>query len=208
MILKDIVYTIWRELEGGYIPDDTRFTYKNIRTVVVGAIGEAALELSMRLRNADPDDPYPTYYNEYQSEVKYDAKTNNYYAELKGKPITFNGTRSYDVVPAEDSFHLHAIDFLPTTPKEWFSIKKLPRIPSVIHYLIGTKRINFMSTVDEGSFVTISQGFSVPTAGGEEEDLATNIPDELGRTIITNSLVILRDQLRPSDRANDGVPIN
>lgn len=207
MNLKDIIYTLWRELEGGFIPDDTRYTYKNIRVVVLASIGEAALELAMRLRNADPDDPYPTYYSEYEADIKFDSKGNNYYAELQGKPISFNGIRNYDVTPSENSFHLHAIDFLPTTHKEWFALKKLPRIPKVVHYIVGTTRMYFMENLEEGDLITVSQGFSVPTIGGEDEDVTTNIPDEIARKVLADSLIILNQEVRQSDRANDGVPI-
>lgn len=208
MILKDIVYTVWRELEGGYIPDDTRFNYKNIRTVVLGCIGESALDLAMKTRNLNPDDPYPAYYNEYESEVKFDDRSNNHYAEIKGRPFTFNGVRSYDVSFSENSYNAMAVDFVPTSHSEWFNLKRLPRVPNVIHYLSGVNRLNFLADMKEGDSVMISQSFSVPLVGDENEDNKTNIPDEIGRSVITNTLIILRDELRPSDRANDGVPTN
>lgn len=208
MILKDIIYTLWRELEGAYIPDDTRFNYNSIRTVVVACIGESALDLAFKLRNADPDDPYPMYYNQYTSEVKYDSTSKSYYADIKGKSLTFDGNRSFDVVASENSFHKHAIDFLPTNSREWFSLKKLPKVPNVVYYLIGTNRLTFMSDVVQVESVDISQGFSVPTSGNEDEDAGINIPDEIGRSVLINALNILNGGVRQSDRANDGVPLN
>lgn len=208
MVLKDIIYTLWRNLEGGFIPDDTRFTYKSIRTVVLGCIGDAALDLAFKLRNADPDDPYPRYYNEYESEVKFDPQGNCFYSEIKGKSLTFDGNRSFDITLAEDYMHRFAVDLVPTNSREWFLLKKLPPVPKVVYYLIGTNRVIFTADMSEIGSVKISQGFSVPTEGNEDEDVSVIVPDEIGRAVLINALNILNANVRQSDRANDGVPLN
>lgn len=204
--IKDVVFAVWRELEGGFIPDDTRFTYKHIRTIIVSCVGELALDLSMKLRNANPDNPYPEYYNQYDSKIEFDAKTGVNYANIQGKPISFNGVRSFDITDSVDSFHAKSVDYLPTTPQEWFNLKRLPRVPNVIHYMVGTNRVVFMTALVDPGSVTIQQGFSVPTAGDENSDIGVNIPDEMGASVISRSLMLLREELRPTDRANDGVP--
>ena len=208
MNLKDLIYTLWRNLEGGYIPDDTRFNYKSIRTVVISAIGEAALDLAFKLRKADPDDPYPQFYNEYESAVEYDKKGGNFYARIQGRSISLDGVRSFDVRLSEDYMHRLSTEFLPTNSREWFMLKKLPPVPKVIYFLVGTERILFTADMSDVSSVLISQGFSVPLEGDEDTDVFVQVPEEIGRVVQVNALNILNGNLRQSDRANDGVPIS
>lgn len=208
MNLKDLIYTLWRNLEGGYIPDDTRFNYKSIRTVVISAIGEAALDLAFKLRRTDPDDPYPQFYNEYESAVEYDKKGGNFYARIQGKSISLDGVRSFDVRLSEDYMHRLSTEFLPTNSREWFMLKKLPPVPKVIYFLVGTERIVFTADMSDVNSVLISQGFSVPLEGDEDTDVFVQVPEEIGRVVQVNALNILNGNLRQSDRANDGVPIS
>lgn len=208
MNLKDLIYTLWRNLEGGYISDDTRLNYKSIRTVVISAIGEAALDLAFKLRRADPDDPYPQFYNEYESAVEYDKKGGNFYARIQGRPISLDGVRSFDVRLSEDYMHRLSTEFLPTNSREWFMLKKLPPVPKVIYFLIGTERIVFTADMSDVNSVLISQGFSVPLEGDEDTDVFVQVPEEIGRVVQVNALNILNGNLRQSDRANDGVPIS
>lgn len=208
MKLKEIVYNLWRNLEGGYIPDDTRYTYGNIRVAVVSVIGDAATSLAMRLRNAIPDDPYPTYVSEETVEVKYDSVSGVNFVELKSKPLSFNGKRTYDVNPSENSFNMHALDFVPILPQEWFALKKLPRVPKIVYYIVMPGRLNFLEGVNAGDKVSVSQSFSIPTAGDELTDDSAEVPDEIAHEVSIKALTVLREQLKQSDRANDGVPVN
>ena len=208
MNLKNIVYTVWRNLEGGDIPDDTRFNYGSIRTTIVGCVGDASLSLAFRLRNADADSPYPTYINDYESEVKFDPKGNLHYSEIQGRLLSFNGNRSIDLAPSENYLHRLSVDFVPTNSREWFLLKKLPKVPGVVYYMIESKRVAFLGDVAGMDSVRISQSFTIPTIGDESDDENTEIPDEIGRVVMGQALDILNGNLRSSDRANDGVPAN
>lgn len=204
--IKSLTYRVWRILEGGDIPDDSRFRYKEVRDHVRSGIKLALKENYFEHLNAGEsrygDDAMSTIHD---AEISTDPNTGIKYVLDPSDSISVPAsTRTTDIID-ENPFSLYATTFIPVRMEEAFVASLQPNIPcSVMYARMGDRFEFFNDEVEDGKKIKIVKKYSVT----KDDEAELNLPEEYELQIVSQVVQILNPEIRPSDRENNGVPLN
>lgn len=204
--IKDLTYRSWRIIEGGDIPDDSRFRYKEVRDHVRSAIAFALKQNYFEQMNAGEsrygDD---TLAKVYDSTIKTDPDTGIRFVEDPADSISVPASTRTTSIVDPNPYSIHATTYIPVRMEEVFVANLQPNIPCTVMYARMGDRFEFFNDqIEDGKRIKIIRKYSVTK--DDEEDL--NLPSEYELQIVNQVVQTLNPEIRQSDRQNDGVPIN
>lgn len=200
--IKTITYLLWRRIEGGDIPQTSRYTYKELREYAVSGLLESLKanyyeQLNSNEYRYGSDDITTT----TTQQVKVDEVTGLQYVDVPLQTIKVAGNRMLSIT-SNNPVAVTAVRYVPVRREEVFVINLQPPVPCVVpYYREDNKAFFFGAKVDEKS-LKVNQKYTVPT----DDDAELTLPESEG-AIIERALRLLGQQFA-SDRSNDGVPPN
>lgn len=201
--IKDNVYRLWRRISGGNIPDDTPYTYRELRGYVVSEIKDALRTNYLEQRNVEDfkyGDDSISY--SYIANVLTDNTTGLKYVELKGSPISIAGNRFIDI-NSINPVAIPAINYIPVRKEEMFLLKLQNDIPCMTYFYKDNGNAYFFGSKVNESSVLVSERYSI----GDDDEIDLNIPEEIENKAFERAYRLLVP-LAPADRINDGVNNN
>lgn len=196
---------LWRNLEGGDIPDDSRFSEAELEKYIRGGLAQAMKQSFYEQLNVDSyrygDDSISITYT-----VPVLKDTGEYgilpYITLPADSISIPGGRSIDITDA-NPVSRNATTYLPQRVEEVFVGKFQPQVPCVVlYYMEGDKVVFFNGTVGSDE-VRVRQRYAIP----KDKDQELNFPQDFQNVILAEAIRLCNSEIKPQDRANDGVPI-
>lgn len=204
MTTEEIVYAIWRKLEGGFIPDDTRYTYRELRLHVRGALAEALKQDYFAQLNADEfryvGDSISV---RYKAAVSVNPDTGLKTITIPATQINVPSSLRNLSITSLNPVSLFATKFIPVRAEEVFVGQLQPPIPCAVLYYQTGKNIEFYNAEFDDESVMVTQKYALP----KDDKVDLGIPEEA----LPNIIKLVEQQLNPqraSDRDNNGVPIN
>lgn len=204
MNIRTLTYSLWHRLEDGTIPDDSRFTYRELKGYIRSAIASAMKRNFFENLNADDfrygDDSVVTTYTNIP--VFTEPDTGLQYIELPAQTVSIAGGRNIDIHD-RNPLSNWANEFIPIRREEHFVAKLQTPIPCVINFFRKGKKVYFMGNLDS-SVVDVTQSYSLPI--NDEADLA--LPPEYELDIIAQALELVAPKIAQADKENNGVHDN
>lgn len=202
MTIKELTYLLWRHLEGGNIPDDSRFTYRELRAHIKGIVFRYLKANYFEGLNSDEyrygDDGLTTLYT---VKVNYnDPKHGNLpYLVLPAKPMSLPGNRNV-VISEANRISKWSKRFVPVRQEEVFVGSLQPNIPDVIqYYRSGTDMVFYNGPItDKELNVTIK--YSLP----EDDNVDIGVLNDYQHQIIIDAVRLVSGEIKPTDINNDG----
>lgn len=200
--LKELTYRLWRHLEGGNIPDDSRFTYSELIGYIRGGVSAALKTNYFEHLNLDDykygDDGISATYT--VSVVHNDDKHGGLpYATLPAKPISLPGNRGVSISD-KNRVSVWSNVYVPIRQEEVLVGRLQPTIPCVIqYYRTGTDLVFFNNEVKLGE-LSVTVRYGLPQS--DEEELS--MPEEFHNSVLTEAIRICNAEIRPIDNVNDG----
>ena len=94
MNIKTLTYLLWRRVDGGIPTDDSRYTYRELKSYIVAGIASALKSSYFEQRNLEDykygDDSITT---TYKTTIQTDSETGLKYVPLENKTISIAGGR-------------------------------------------------------------------------------------------------------------------
>lgn len=201
--IKTLVYGIWKELDALTPTDDSRYTYRQIKEVVTGAIADALKRDFYEQRNADEFIYGNANYTATYKNIPVQTDTNGLkYVEIPAKTISIPGGRDIDIHPS-NHVSLWAKEFIPVRREEVFLGKLQNNVPCVILYYKEDGKAYFFNGVVDDTSLNVTMYYSIP----EDDEAEINMPEEFKNLIIQTGVQTLAPQIRPADHNNDGTEV-
>lgn len=201
--LREITYRLWRRLEGANIPDDTKYTYRELKGYVTSGYKQALKNSYLEQRNVEDfkygDDSISF---SYTAPLLNDEAKELSYIELRGKPISFAGNRFVDINSANPA-SIFAQDYFPVRKEEVFLIRKQNDIPCMTYFYKEDKKAYFFGKEVKEQEVHVTERYSL----SDDDDSDTGLPEEIENQAFELAYRLLVP-VAPADRANDGVSNN
>jgi len=202
MNIRTTTFALWRHLEGGDIPESSKYTYKELREYVVAAYLESLKANYYEQLNS----------NEYRygasditttttQEVKVDDVTGLQYIDIPLQTIKVAGNRMLSIT-SPNPVSTSAIQYIPVRDEEVFVAKLQPPIPCVVLYYRSDGKAYFFNQKTLDKKVKTNQKYALPT----DDDAELTLPESEGAVL--ERCLRLWGQQYPSDRNLDGVPNN
>lgn len=205
--VRKLVYLLWRHLEGGNVPDDTRYTYRQLREHVRSGVAEAVKaayyeQLNLQEFRYGEDSVVVTFdLPIIHDDSKYGKLP---YATLPVKTIPLPGGRGV-TVGERNRVSSWATQYVPVRQEEVFVGRLQPPVPCVVQfYRAGDDFIFFNGKVDARE-LTFTVKYALP---GEDDDQEINLPEDFVNRLVSIAAQICNGQIRPTDTVNDGAPLN
>lgn len=200
--IKDLVYRLWDRLDGGLATDDSAHTYRELKGYITSGIALALKQNFYESLNAD----------EYRygsdnisititQQVEEDAVTGLKYVDIPFKTINVAGNR-LNSITSPNPVQRGATRYTPQRKEEVFVGSLQPKVPCVVLYYKEDNKFYFYNGDVKDTNVKVTQKYALPT--DDEVDLGL---DEYENQILQQAMSLTM-QVLPSDRSNDGVPIN
>lgn len=203
--LKTLTYRAWRILEGGDIPDDNRFRYKEVRDHVRAAVAYALKQNYFESRNDEDgfkygDDTITTVTDVITQE---DTETGLIYVTVEGDAVSVPAANRMLSIQDPNPYSRWAKTYIPVRSEERFVGQLQPDIPCVILYERNGDRITFYNgLVEAGEKLRLLQKYTITG----DDDAELNLPSEYELQVVDSVTRLLDREIRLSDRQNDGVP--
>ena len=204
--IREITFRAWRILEGGDIPDDSRFRYKEVRDHV-----KSAIKLALKQNYFEQLSAQESRYGDdsisviYDITVKEDSSTGLKYADVPGEGISVPAVNRTINITEKNPHSLWAADYIPVRQEEAFTARLQDDIPCVVLYTIIGKRIEFFNDeVETGKALRLVRKYTVT----DNDDEELSLPGEYELQVVQQTIQMLNPEIRPADRENDGVPRN
>lgn len=202
--IKELSYRIWRRLENGSIPDDSRWTYRELKGYVISGIAKGLKDSYYEQRNIEDfkygDDGITT---SYKTTVNTDSETGLKYATLNNTTISIAGNR-FTSINSINPIGKFAKTYVPIRLEERLIVSKTECVPDVVYFYKDGGKAMFFGDVEPDSQVYVSSRYAIPT----DDDAELQMPEEFENAVIQSALALLMPSLNvPSDRENNGVPI-
>ena len=203
--VREIVYRVWRILEGGNISDDSKRTYRELKGYVISGIADSLKKSYYEQRNIEDfkygDDAITT---SYKTTVATDTDTGLKYAALNNTTISIAGNR-FTAINSVNPVNKFAKVYVPIRLEERLIVSKQECVPNVVYFYKDGAKAMFFGDVEPDLQVYVSSRYALPT----DDDAELQLPEEFESMIIQNALALLMPSLGvKSDRENNGVPIN
>ena len=202
MNIKTLTYLLWRRVDGGIPTDDSRYTYRELKSYIVAGIGSALKNSYFEQRNLEDykygDDSITT---TYKTTIQPDSETGLKYIPLVNKTISVAGGR-FTNISSINPIGKYAKNYVPIRLEERIIVANQPCIPNVVYfYKQDSKAFFYGETPTEGS-VYVSDRYAIPT----DDEAELTLPAEFENNIIQQALQLLLPNQVLSDRQNNGVP--
>lgn len=203
--LKTLTYRAWRILEGGDIPDDSRFRYKEVRDHVRAAVAYALKQNYFESRNDEDgfkygDDTITTVADVTTQE---DTETGLVYITVGGDAVSVPAANRMLSIQEPNPYSRWAKTYIPVRSEERFVGQLQPDIPCVILYERNGDRITFYNgLVEAGEKLRLLQKYTIT----DDDDAELNLPSEYELQVVDSVTRLLDREIRLADRENNGVP--
>lgn len=202
MTVKELVYTLWRRLENGFISDDSSYTYRELRTYIISGVALSLKQSYLEQRNLEDfkygDDSITT---TYKTSVLTDADSGLKYVTLQNETISIAGNR-FTTVSSTNAVNKLSINYIPIRREELLVRKMQPCIPNVVLYYKQEGKLYFYGDKTTETSVFVSDRYAIPKS--DESELT--MPEEFGNQVIEGALRLIVPTRFPADRENNGVP--
>jgi len=205
MTTEEIIYALWRKLEGGFIPDDSKYTYRELRLYARGAIAETLRQDYFNQLNADEyryaGDSIAV---KYKLTVSTDVDSGLKMITLPQTQVNVPaGLRNVNITSL-NPVSLLSTTFIPVRVEEVFVGELQDPIPCVVLYYQEGDQITFYNGDFDDAQVRVSQKYSLPSS--DTADIG--VSEETLPSILTIAQRLLQTGMLPSDKVNDGAPTN
>lgn len=203
MNIKTLTYLLWHRLEGSRIPDDSKYTYRELKSYIVSGIAKALRDSYFEQRNLEDykygDDSITT---TYKTAVQTDSETGLKYVPLTNKTISMAGGR-FTMINSTNPVGKLAKTYVPIRLEERIVVSKQPCVPNVVYFYKEEGKAYFYGEQVTESSVYVSDRYAIPT----DDDAELTLPAEFENNVLQQALQLLLPNQLPSDRQNNGVPI-
>lgn len=200
MTQKELVYTIWRKLEGSNIPDDTRWTYRELLGYVKSGLAFTLKQNYWENRNFEDfkygDDSIAV---SYKATLEADPDKGLPYVEITGSTIGVAGNRMLEI-NSVNPISAYAVDYIPVRYEELFVIKKQPRTPCMTYFYKENGRAYFYGKGSYDTEVMVTEKYSVPS----DDEAELNMPLDFQNQVVEQAYRLIMNAQAPMDRMNDG----
>jgi len=200
--IREIVFRIHRKLDGGFITDDSKYTYRELRGYVVSGIANALKQSYLEQRNLEDfkygDDTITT---SYKTSVLTDAETGLKYVALANTTISIAGGR-FTLINSVNPVGKFARIYAPIRLEERIVVANQPCIPNLTYYYKENDRAYFYGEQTTEAEVYVSDRYAIPS----DDDAELNMPVEFENQVILSALQILAPTQFPQDLQNNGKP--
>lgn len=204
--LRQLTFRLWRLLDGGDISDDSRFKYRELKGYIISGIALGLKQSAFELRN-NTDTVYGS--GQYGKTTIKNVQIDDEgvaYIDLKDRSLAFGGSRNFEL-SSLNPLSRWAKTFVTIRKEEMFLQKMQANIPNIIQSVVeGNRILLFGNAVINGEVdqVRLTQYFIIPDI--EDDDSELMLPPEYENQIVDQSYQLVMREIRPEDRANDGVP--
>lgn len=198
--IREISYRLWRRLEGGFISDDTKWTYRELKGYVVGGIATAMRDSYFAQRNLEDfkyGDDSIAY--SYPATVSTDATKGLQYVSITGKSISIAGNRFLDINSMNPASGL-ATMYIPLRTEEVFINSLQKSLPCITYFYKENNKAYFIGKKVNEPQVLVTEKYSIPA----DDDADLTLPSEVENMAFEAAYRLLVPFI-PADRANDGV---
>jgi hypothetical protein len=198
--IKEIVYRVWRKVDGGNLGDDSRFTYRELKGYVVAGIAQAMRDSYFAQRNLEDfkyGDDSIAY--SYLATVSTDATKGLQYVTVTGKSISIAGNRFLDINSVNPASGV-ATMYIPLRTEEVFINKLQTSLPCINYFYKENNKAYFIGKKVTEAQVLVTEKYSIPA----DDDADLTLPSEVENMAFEAAYRLLVPLL-PADRANDGV---
>jgi len=203
--LRELTYRCLRILEGGDIPDDSRFRYKEVRDHVRSAVAYALKQNYFEGRNDEDGFKYgdDTITTVSELTTEEDSSTGLVYITIAGDAVSVPAASRMLSITDPNPYSKWAKQYIPVRSEERFVGQLQPDIPCVILYERNGDRITFYNNlVEAGQKVRVAHKYTIT----DDDNADLNLPSEYELQIVDSVTRLLDREIRLSDRQNDGVP--
>jgi hypothetical protein len=204
--IKTLTYRVWRILEGGDIPDDSRFRYAEIRDHVRSAIAFALKQNYFESRNDEDGYKYgdDSITQTTGVETLLDDVSGLTYLELSEVSVSIPASNRLLSISEINPYSKTARRFIPVRSEERFLGQLQPDIPCVVLYERNGAKVTFYNDlVEPGEKLRVAQKYTV----SQDDDTELGLPQEYELQVVDSVSRILDREIRMADRANDGTPL-
>lgn len=202
MTIRKLVFALWRKLENGNIPDDSRYSYRELKVYIVSGIANALKTSYFEQRNLEDykygDDSITT---TYKTTIQTDSETGLKYVPLTNKTISVAGGR-FTSINSINPIGKFAKNYVPIRFEEIIIVSNQPCVPNVVYFYKQDSKAFFFGTNPTEATVYVSDRYAIPN----DDDAELTLPAEFENTVLQQALQIIVPAQFPSDRQNNGVP--
>ena len=197
---KDLVYRLWRHLENGAIPDDSKYTFTELKGYV-----RAGLKALMKL----------SYYNDLNGDdtrygsdnisvtttntIALDSVTGLKYITTTNETIIVAGNRQVNIT-SSNPVSRYAVNYIPIRQEEVLVNRLQDQIPCVVLYYREGNRYYLFNGETKEKTVKLTERYAIPT-----DDTAEIVGGEdVANQVIQQALQIIMNGQVPSDKENNG----
>lgn len=199
--VKELTYSVWKILDGREPTDDSRYSYRQIRIIVLSALSDAMKRDWYEQRNTGDtiygNDNYSSTYRDL--EVMTDSENGLKYIEVPARTISIPGGRDVSITDA-NPVSRWSKKYIPVSSTERFSLGLQPSIPCVILYYKQDNKYWFYNGIVNENSLDVTLRYAIP----DNDDVNVNMPEEFHNYVVQTAVQTLNPQLRPVDHNNDG----
>lgn len=203
--LKKLTYRVWRILEGGDIPDDSRFRYDEIKDHIRASVFTALKSNYFEGRNDEDGYKYGNDSVTVDSIVttKHDDSMGIAYIDVEEASIAVPAVNRMLSITDLNPYSRGSKMYIPVRSEERFTGQLQPPIPGTILYeRTGGKVYFYNEIIKAGCEVRLRQKYVVK----DEDDSPLNLPLEYEAQIVDTVTRLLDREIRMRDISNDGSP--
>lgn len=199
--LKELVYRLWRRLDGGQENDDSKFTYRELKGYVKSAIAQSLKANYYETLNTGDEFRYGSDNISVTTTqtVKFDEETGLKYIDVPTETIAVAGNRQTSITSA-NPVSRYATQYIPVRNEEKFVARFQPTIPCVVLYYREGKKLFFYNNEVNDKTVKLNQKYAIP----DDDNAEITMPTDAENGVIVTAMQIMGVVI-PSDRSNDGV---
>ena len=202
MNIKTLTYLLSRRVDGGLITDDSRYTYRELKSYIVAGIASALKNSYFEQRNLEDykygDDSITT---TYKTTIQTDSETGLKYVPLENKTISIAGGR-FTNISSVNPIGKYAKNYVPIRLEERIIVANQPCVPNVVYFYKQDGKAFFYGETPTEYSVYVSDRYAIPT----DDEAELTLPAEFENNIIQQALQLLLPNQVLSDRQNNGVP--
>jgi hypothetical protein len=200
MTVKEIIFALWRKLSNGDIPDDSPYTYNELRIYVRS--GLRTLMEDSYYKDINNDD---TRYGADNisvtttNTINTDATTGLKYITTTNSTVSVGGNRQVSITSA-NPVSRYAVNYIPIRQEEVLVNRLQDQIPCVVLYYREGDRFYFFNGETKDKTVKLTERYAIPSDDEAEIEGGTGIASR----VIAAALQILMSVQVPADKNNDG----
>lgn len=200
--IKEMTYRLWRRLEGSNIPDDSKWTYAELKGYIVSGITEGLKRSYYEQRNledfryGDGNIAIST-----KQTVLTDTDSGLPYINITNKSISVAGNR-FTSISSLNPISAFSKIYAPIRREEVLLVKLQPCVPNTVYFYIDSNKAFFFGDEEPESEVRLTSKYAIPT----DDTVEMSFPTEFENNVLEIAFRLLLAPQVLSDRENNGVP--